>query len=152
LAFQIFRFVRKSALRARLIKAVAVGTYVVIICALLFVVPSFARKETVKGLIAAANSKGYSNLPVAGFITVSHNAEFYAAGRLIRDDDGKQHRFVSIREIVDFIDSHNGARLLVLSPREDVKALTNNDLLAAQVLEENGELAIVLVQPRPIRP
>lgn len=147
-ADQIFRLLQKNNAWRRITSFVAVGTYVVVVFAIIFVVPGFARKETVKGLVGTADSKGYSNLSVAGFIVVSHNAEFYAAGRLIRDVDGKQHRFVSAHEIVEYIQSHDSAQILVLAPREDVKALTNNELLQAQVIEENGELAIMLVTNR----
>ena len=148
LAEQVFRLFQKHNAWQRIISFVAVGTYVVVVFAIIFVVPGFARKETVKGLVETADSKGYSNLSVAGFIVVSHNAEFYSAGRLIRDADGKQHRFVGAHEIDEYIRSHNGMPILVLAPREDVKALTNNEILQAQVLDENGELAIVLVTNR----
>jgi len=143
-ADQVFRLFQKTAVWRRVVGFVAIGTYVVIIGALLFVVPGFAGKETVKGLIATANSKGFSDLQVAGFVTVSHNAEFYAAGRLIRDADGKQHRFVSLHELQEYIRNHDDKPLLVLSPREDVRELTNNTSYGSRVLDDNGDLAILL--------
>ena len=97
-------------------------------------------------MITAANAKGYSDLPVAGFIVVSHNAEFYAAGRLLRDNDGRQHRFTSVNELKEFMDLHSGRPLLVLSPLEHVRHLINSDLVHTEVLEDNGEVAITLVR------
>jgi 4-amino-4-deoxy-L-arabinose transferase-like glycosyltransferase len=144
-AIFVFRFVEKSRVRDLFIKGVALSTFIVIFIALIFFVPGFARKESVKSLISAADAHGYASLPVAGFLTVSHNAEFYASGRLIRDADGKQHRFDGPHELSEYIRSHNDEPLLVLVPMEHVQNLTNNDLFRAQVLEQNGELAIVVL-------
>jgi 4-amino-4-deoxy-L-arabinose transferase-like glycosyltransferase len=146
-ALQIYRFLGREPKRFRLIQAVAIATYVTVVIALIFFVPSFLRHETVKDLVATANSKGYRNLQVTGFITVSHNAEFYAAGRLVRDDDGKQHRFVGVPELREYIDAHGGNPLLVFSPLEYVQHLTNSDLVHTDVLDDNGELAITVVRP-----
>jgi 4-amino-4-deoxy-L-arabinose transferase-like glycosyltransferase len=142
------RFAIRSALRRKLIMVISVGTFVIVVAALIFVVPRFLRSETVKSLVATANAKGYQNLPISGFVTVSHNAEFYAAGRLIRDEDGKQHRFVGAAEIKDYIDAHGESPLLVFCPLEHVRHLTNSDLVHAQVLDENGEIAILIVRPK----
>jgi hypothetical protein len=131
-----------------LIKSIALTTYAAVVIALIFLVPNFLRSETVKGLLVKANSKGYQNLQVSGFITVSHNAEFYAAGRLIRDQDGKQHRFVGAAELRDYIDSHGGTPLLIFSPLEHVRHLTNDELIHTDVLDDNGELAITVVKAR----
>ena len=145
-AEQVQRLIRQVGSSAKFIAATAIATYVVVVCSLLFAVPRFAEDETVKYLIAAADIKGYHRLQVTGFITVSHNAEFYAAGRLVRDNDGKQHRFIGVHEIRDYIDLHGGQPLLVFSPLEHVKHLTNSDVIRVEVLEVNGELAITLVR------
>lgn len=142
------RYIMKSDLRRKLVSLVAVGTFVIVVASLIFAVPRFLQSEEVKGLIAAADSKGYQYLPVSGFITVSHNAEFYAAGRLIRDEDGKQHRFVGAIEIRDYMETHGKSPLLIFCPLEHVRYLTNSDVIQAQVLDDNGELAILIVQPK----
>jgi 4-amino-4-deoxy-L-arabinose transferase-like glycosyltransferase len=142
------QFVKKNGYRPSLIKSTAVGTYALVIIALIFLVPRFLRSETVKGLLATANSKGYQNLQVSGFIAVSHNAEFYAGGRLIRDEDGKQHRFIGAAELRDYIDSHGGTPLLIFCPLEHVRHLTNSDLIHTDVLDDNGELAVTVVRAR----
>ena len=144
----LVRSVVKNEYRLRLLKGVTLGTYVLVVIALIFVVPRSLKSETVKDLIAAANSKGYADLPVSGFITVSHNAEFYAAGRLIRDADGKQHRFVGAAEIRDYILAHNGTHLLIFCPIEHVRHLTNSDLIDTQVIDDNGELDIAIIKSK----
>jgi 4-amino-4-deoxy-L-arabinose transferase-like glycosyltransferase len=138
------RYAQKTFI-AKGIRAIAVSTFVSVVAAIIFIVPSFARTETDKWLFETANAEGYSRLQVAGLFTLSHNAEFYAAGRLIRDADGKQHKFYGVHEIRDYITTHDQKPLLVLIPNEYVKQLTGNDLVDAEVLEENGELAIAFV-------
>jgi len=130
------------------IRAVAVSTLVAVVVAIIFIVPGFARTETDKWLFETANSKGYSRLEVAGLFTLSHNAEFYAAGRLIRDADGKQHKFYGVHEIRDYIVEHDHQPLLVLIPHEYVRQLAGSDLVNTIVLDENGELAIAVVTSR----
>jgi len=138
----------KRTFRKKIVKAVALATYLTIVIALIFVVPRFVRSETVKPLIHAANSRGYAGLHVAGFETISHNAEFYASSRLIRDEDGKQHRFNTVRELADYLASSDQQQLLVLVPLEHLKPLTTNETLSTQVLDENGDLAIALVSAK----
>jgi 4-amino-4-deoxy-L-arabinose transferase-like glycosyltransferase len=141
----ISKMLHKRPSSGRWIKAIALATYMTIVLALLFVVPRFVRTETVKTLIKSADSHGFPQLQVAEFGTISHNAEYYAAGRLIRDDDGKQHRFNTVRELSDRISASDNRRMLVLIPLDHVKQLTMNEMLSTQVLDDNGELAIAAV-------
>ena len=142
----VLEFAQKSAMRRNLINTVAVGTLVICVIAIIFVVPGFARKESVKSLIAAADAHGFSTEPVVSFLTVSHNAEFYAAGRLVRDQDGKQRRFVGPHELLEYISEHNNTPLVVLVPKNHVTALTLNETLDTQILDDNGDLNIAVVK------
>ena len=84
----------------------------------------------------------YKNTKIYNLHTLSHNAEFYGAKRLSREPEGKLKRFESVSEIVEDIkkDSKSG---VVLVPLEYVKQLTDSELVTANVLMDNGELAIV---------
>jgi 4-amino-4-deoxy-L-arabinose transferase-like glycosyltransferase len=144
-AIQLIRFKDAGGLRPGIVKGCGVAVLVVVVITSIFIVPRFADSESVKRLIAAADARGFDETQVAGFITVSHNAEFYAAGRLIRDADGKQHRFIGPPELAEYIRSHDDKSLLVLSPIEHVHHLTSSERLSAQVLASNSETAIVLV-------
>ncbi len=112
---------------------------------LVWVVPRYAETDSVKGLIAAANGAGHSTEKILCLNTLSHNAEFYAAGRLVRDEAGHQRRFYAPAEIRTEIEAQNGYPVLVLAPIENVSLLTRNDTLNSRILSENGELAIVEV-------
>jgi hypothetical protein len=142
----IYQFLQKSLLRRALVQSIAIGTYVVVIVAVVFVLPGFARKESVKDLIDFADSHGYSKSSVLSFMTISHNAEFYAAGRLSRDPDGKQHRFIGPHEIREYIDQHNGDPVIVLTPKDQVSHLLSNNELEVQVLQDNGDLDVAAVR------
>ena len=107
--------------------------------------PRFADTDSAKGLFAAASERGYSTGPVYGLHTISHSAEFYAAGRLLRDPDGKQKKLYSPAEVVTEMQRAGVRRALVLVPIEYQKQLTESNLLHAEIIRNNTELAIVAV-------
>jgi 4-amino-4-deoxy-L-arabinose transferase-like glycosyltransferase len=144
-ADHVFQFVNNHASRRRWTLGLAAATLIVIIVLLQFFVMRFADADSVRSLIAAADARGYSNERVLGLHTVSHNAEFYAAGRLVRNEDGTQRRFSSANEIQQEILRSNGGSVLVLIPLERVNELTRDNALNAEVIADNTELAIVQV-------
>lgn len=134
--------------REKIINLTAASTLAIALALVQFALPRFADDDSVKRLIASADSAGYSGSNVAGFITVSHNAEFYAAGRLLRLEDGKQRRFISPHQIAEEIARESGRPLLVLVPLEHLRHIRESNLLQSDVLDENAELAIVAVKLR----
>ena len=139
----VSRFLAKGGKRFNAIRTVAVSTFVVIVAALIFAVPHFARIDSVKSLFAAAAERGYTNEQVAMLHRVSHNAEFYAPGRIIRTSDGKQHKFLGIHELTDVI-KKDGA-VLILVPSEFRKELIDPAPLAAEIIDDNTEFIIARV-------
>ena len=113
-----------------------------------FALPDFADKDSVKSLLTTANEKGYTTESVINLHTISHNSEFYAAGRLVRSPEGKLRKFLGIPEIVEQFNQENGKKLLVLVPIEFLQELTERSEFDADVLKENGDLAIVLVSQK----
>ena len=91
-----------------MVQAGALGTFVVIVALVLFVVPRFAESESVKSLVDAANADGHRSEMVLMLHRVSHNAEFYAAGRLLRDDAGRQKKLYGPAEVLDVIRKNSG--------------------------------------------
>jgi 4-amino-4-deoxy-L-arabinose transferase-like glycosyltransferase len=128
-----------------LVQFLAAGTFVVVVALLAFVVPYFADHDSVKSLIASADERGYANAKVLSLHNVSHNAEFYAAGRLLRAADGKQQKFNGADEILSEIRRQKDNAVLVLVPPEKLKELTDNPQLDTEVIGERGELAIAAV-------
>ena len=133
--------------RKLFVKAIAVATFLIVIALLLFVVPGFADGDSVKGLVAAADERGFGNAKVLSMHTVSHNAEFYAAGRLVREADGKQRKFLGPLEVLEEMHREDDKPVLVLIPLEYSKQLTESRDLRGEAIKDNGEIAIVVVTP-----
>ncbi|HEX8638806.1 MAG TPA: glycosyltransferase family 39 protein [Pyrinomonadaceae bacterium] len=140
------RFARKSAKRALLIKSMALATFIVIAVILQFFVMRFAGGETVKTLIEAANERGYTRERIVNLYAVSHNLEFYGAGRLVRDGEGRQKRYEDVSVLVKDLKREPNNRILVLVPQKDVPNLFADESVTAETLGENGESALVLLQ------
>ena len=141
----VYRFVRKSENRRNAILITAFLTFIGVIAVMQFFVKDYAKHETVKNLIETANARGYENASILNMHTLSHNAEFYGAGRLARTDDGKIRRFEGAGKVIDELKIEN-KDALILIPLEYVNQLTENNQLDAKVLGDNGELAIVAVK------
>ena len=147
-ALYVFRFLQKSAIRRYLVHAIAAATFLVIVAALLFVVPRVVETDTVKGLFAVARDRGLDEAPVLMLHGLSHNAEFYAPGRIVRDSEGKQKKVFGPPEVRREIRQRGGKPILVLVPLEYLYQLTQSDFLNAEVLKDNGEHALVVVTER----
>ncbi|HSI88840.1 MAG TPA: 6-pyruvoyl-tetrahydropterin synthase-related protein, partial [Pyrinomonadaceae bacterium] len=142
------RFALRSAGRAAAVKGLAAITLIVIASIITFILPGFADADSVKRLIADADERGFSDRPVVGFLTISHNAEFYAAGRVLRNPDGTQRRLAGNADIPVALAEAGGGPLLLLVRPEQLHHLTNDTALNVEVLSGNGELDIVAVRLR----
>lgn len=125
--------------------AIVAATFVTSIVLLVTVVPKFADYDSVKALIDAGDARGLSSSKVLTLHTISHNAEFYAAGRLLRDENGRQKKLYGTSEVLDAIKNDGGRPVLVLVPLEYLPELTSAEDLTSDLLRDNGELAIVAV-------
>jgi 4-amino-4-deoxy-L-arabinose transferase-like glycosyltransferase len=144
-AIYIHQFVQKSVRREWLIKGIALTTFLSVAVILEFFVTEYASHETVKSIIQTANDKGFTNEKIVNLYTVSHNLEFYAPNRLVRESDGKLKRYEDFSVLV----KENKARILVLAPLKDLPHLLKEQNLAeVSLVSENGESALILVTPR----
>ena len=141
----IYSFVQKSRWRKYVIQAIALGTFVAVTVVMIVFVPRFAEAESVKSMFAAAADKGYGELPVVMLHRVSHNAEFYAPGRIMRDADAKPKKLFGPAEVLREI-REGGRPILVLVPLEYLQQLHDCNGLTAEFIKDNGELALVLAK------
>jgi 4-amino-4-deoxy-L-arabinose transferase-like glycosyltransferase len=134
------------------ISGLLIGPATLLIVSVLLVtaVPHFADGDSVKGLFAKTAERGFTSERVLNFRSTSHNAEFYAAGRLLRDQTGKQLQIWTAPEVRNEIAALGGSPLLVLTPVQNVAMLTSEPSLTVDVIGDNGELAIMRVSLRPI--
>jgi len=145
-AESVRRFVQKSRARQIFVQTIAALTLIIVAILSQFFVTNFLHEETVKHLIDTANSKGYANEKILTLHTISHSAEFYGAGRLVREEDGKQKRLYGVSQVVDEMNRENVKQILVLIPIVYLPQITKSDLFESQVLDDNGELAMTVVR------
>ena len=151
-AVYVRRFVAKSDRRKTLVVGLAAATFAVIVTLLVALVPRYADDDSVKRLIAEADARGYGGVEVLSQHALSHNAEFYAAGRLLRDAEGKQMRVFGPHEILNEVRRRNGETVLVLVPNEWAAQTLESRLLDCEVIARNGEHTILAVREKSIQP
>jgi 4-amino-4-deoxy-L-arabinose transferase-like glycosyltransferase len=140
------------ALRSRrgLVVGLACTTLLVVIVLGFTVAPRYADTDSVRGLIEDAAARGYSAERVFGFQTVSHSAEFYAAGRLLRDAEGDQKKIHTAAELRAEMSRAGITRALALVPLQHLNELDSGGELRSEVIRDNGRLAIVVVTLPPV--
>ena len=141
----VTRFVRDAKRREIALQTLAFLMLAFSFMILQFFGEPYARRETVKHLIATADSQGFADSKILTLHNTSHNAEFYGAGRLERLPDGKQRYLYGVAEVRQFIEQNENKPVLVLVPLEYLNELTESDLVSSRILEDNGKLAIAAV-------
>jgi 4-amino-4-deoxy-L-arabinose transferase-like glycosyltransferase len=141
----VWHFRQKSQKKKYAVQFVAFAMFAVAAVALRFVVPAYAAADTTKYLIETADANGYRDAKILNLHTISHNAEFYGAGRLIRDADGKLKKHFGVSEVAEEIKRQGGKTVLVLVTLEYLHELPESNLVESKILGESGELAIVAV-------
>ncbi len=148
-AIYIDKFAQKSKIRERALQMTAALTLIGVIIALQFFAPIYTKHETVKYLIETANAKGYADAKFVSLYTVSHNLEFYAAGRLEREADGKLKRYDDFSVLIKAIKNAPDEKILVIAPQETVANLQAENVAAdTELIAANGDSAIILVKPK----
>jgi 4-amino-4-deoxy-L-arabinose transferase-like glycosyltransferase len=127
------------------ILSIAGVTLVGVVLLLHIAAPRYADEHSVRSLIDAVTRNGYTANRVLTLHTISMNSEFYAAGRLLRDSDGKQRWLSGVDEVESEIKAGNNEPVLVLVPVEYSSQLTGYPRFDARVLNDNNELAIIAV-------
>ncbi|HEX8287501.1 MAG TPA: glycosyltransferase family 39 protein [Pyrinomonadaceae bacterium] len=144
----VYGFVRKSEKRRYSLQALAFLTFAIIAFLLQFIVSDFAYRDSTKGLMETAKTQGYKTEKVLNLHTISHNSEFYAPGRVVRDKDGKLKKLLGVSEIAEEIERNDGEQVLVLVPLEYLNELTSSNFVETKVLADNTEIAIVLASKK----
>ena len=141
----VYDFARKSNAKANLALLTAGATLALILVSIIVFVPGFAESDSVKPLFATARARGLDGLPVLTMHRVSHNAEFYATGPLLRDAEGKQERLTGPKEVLAEMRRLGTSRALVMIPPEYIHHLTQSNLVRTEVLQSNEEWDLTLV-------
>lgn len=143
-AFAAYRFINHRKYGTKLIVFISAATLAVSAVLLLTLVPRFADDDSVKRLISEADAAGFSETKIVGLHQISHNAEFYAAGRLIRTADGKQKKLYGVTELAAEVNA-SGGKLLVLVPNEYARQVLDSPLFHSRKMAENAEMTLIAV-------
>jgi len=134
----------------RRLKIVGIATAAFLLAGMIvlavFVVPPFADAESIKPLIAAADSQGMTSEKIFALHCVPHGAEFYAAGRLLRDASGEQKKLYSGPELKTEMERAGVTRALVIITANYPDDVTVHRFIKSEKLAANGELAIYSVE------
>ncbi|MEJ7624712.1 MAG: glycosyltransferase family 39 protein [Pyrinomonadaceae bacterium] len=143
----LFRRIHISTTWRYAVVGISVSIVLLSLFALTFSLPKYARDDSVKHLILSADARGMAASRVLTLHTISHNAEFYAPGRLERDERGRQQRLSGNDELLARL-AENGAAVLVLVPLGYLETLTRDTRMSSEVIDTNSELAAVKVAKR----
>lgn len=138
----VFASSRRQLCAASLVGATCITTILIAALAL----EPFARRESVRGMLEAAEARGMGSLPIVEMHTIERTAEFYAAGRLVYGDDGQPVKLEGPWDAF-FAARERGGRVLVLVPVEYVSQM--KELPASvrwELVADNGAHALVYVE------
>ena len=144
----IYGFAQQSRMKTNLLHGAAALSIALTLVSIFVFVPSFAETDSVKPLFAVAHSRGLQGLPVLMMHRVSHNTEFYAAGPILRDADGKQDRLTGPKEVLAAMRRLGTTRALVMIPPEYIHHLTQSDLVRTELLKSNDDWSLTLVSEK----
>ncbi len=128
--------------QARLPLAIAGATIVLVVIVVNFFAAPFARRESVKELLALADARGYANSPVIAQRGDDRSAEFYASGRVIYRADGEVLTFDEIS--VDDARARGG-KFVVFIPVQYVENYRSAPRI--EIIGDNGHTAVLGWQP-----
>ena len=120
------------------------GLLISLVIVLNCAVTPFARRESVRDLLVLAERKGYGSAPLYMLHEVDRTAEFYATGRIVYGADGEPLRLEGADQVRVAVRAA-GKPILVLVPLVYVYQLTQLTTTRAEVLGDNGRMAIVAV-------
>jgi hypothetical protein len=110
-------------------------------------IEKISRRVSIAHALSAADARGYNLSPVYSLHTIERTAEYYAAGRLQYGADGEPLRFEGATQVEEAARASAGS-VLVIVPSEYAWQLTTYAPLEAEVIDDNGEVALIGVKIR----
>ena len=106
-----------------------------------------AGRASVRDLLRQAAARGYASAPVYHMHTRERTTEFYAAGRVVYDAQGEPVSFDGPSPVEEIV-RHRESFVLVIIPVEFAYQLTGNAALQAEIIGDNGSVALIAVRAR----
>jgi 4-amino-4-deoxy-L-arabinose transferase-like glycosyltransferase len=127
--------------------AVAIGVLLSFTIALNCGLRAFVSTQTTKYLLDAAAARGYGSANVYLLHSADRGVEFYAANRLAYDLLGEPMKFEGAGQILNAAKPKKEP-VLVIVPLKYVNQLMGLQEASAEVIGDNGSVAIVALKPR----
>jgi 4-amino-4-deoxy-L-arabinose transferase-like glycosyltransferase len=105
------------------------------------------QRESTRQLLQQASARGLGAAPVCGLYVIERTSEFYAAERVMRDANGEVQRFEGAAQVLEAA-RRSGGTILVFVPVDGLAQLTEYALVEADVIGDNGTVALVAVKSR----
>jgi 4-amino-4-deoxy-L-arabinose transferase-like glycosyltransferase len=99
-----------------------------------------SARESTRDLLALADARGYTNLPVLAMHGDDRSAQFYATGRVMYGNDGEVISLDEAPAIVDSVRKRN-ERILAFIPAENTNLFRGKP--GIEVIGSNGKLALL---------
>jgi len=136
----------RPQLRKPLFVLIAVAAIMTSAISLKSLAPAVAKTESVRQLLAVADSLGYATTPVVQLHGIERTAEFYAANRLTYGSDGEPVKFEGAGQVIDA--ARRSGVVLCFVPIEFEPQLTTDKNLKTEMIGNNGRVALLAVRPR----
>ena len=104
------------------------------------------KAESIRELLADANSRGYATTPVVHLHNIERTAEFYAANRLTYGSDGEPVKFEGAGQVMEA--ARRSGVVLCFVPIEFAAQITGDRHLQTEMIGDNGRVALVAVRLR----
>jgi hypothetical protein len=101
------------------------------------------QRESTRELLREASSRGLDTTPVCGLYVIERTAEFYAAGRIMRDAGGEVLRFEGAAQVLEAA-RQSGGTILVFVPIDGIRQLTDYKALNTEIIGDNGSVALIV--------
>ncbi|HSB28283.1 MAG TPA: glycosyltransferase family 39 protein [Pyrinomonadaceae bacterium] len=113
-----------------------VAVVVILNCA----APIVSRRESARDLLALADARGYSSVPILAMHGDDRSAQFYASGRVIYGNTGE---VVALDDAASLVDAarNRKEKILAFIPAEDIELFQGRP--GIEVIGENGKLALL---------
>ncbi|HKS26206.1 MAG TPA: glycosyltransferase family 39 protein [Pyrinomonadaceae bacterium] len=122
--------------------------FLVIIVGLECGIEKISRRVSIAHALSQASARGYGSAPVYNLHTIERTAEFYAAGRLQYGADGEPLRFEGATQAEEAARTSSSGAVLVIVPSEYASQLTTYPPLETEVVDDNGDVALIAVKIR----
>jgi hypothetical protein len=108
-----------------------------------------AKGESARDLLRAADARGYGQNLIINLRATERSAEFYAANRVLYDEQGEPLKAESPAELGDMLRARAGdERMLVFTPSGEKNRLLGDARFETEEIGDNNHVALIAARLR----